>query len=79
MHLNCWKPFVKRKTSYASRTWRSDWDSPNRAFLGFFDQVEPDPSLETVTRGTHELILNNADAIIALGGGSAIDAAKAMM
>lgn len=48
--LELLEAFVKRKTSYASRTWRSDWDSPNRAFLGFFDQVEPDPSLETVTR-----------------------------
>lgn len=44
-----------------------------------FDQVEPDPSLETVIQGTHKLTTNNADAIIALGGGSAIDAAKAMM
>lgn len=44
-----------------------------------FDQVEPDPSLETVTLGTHMLIQDKADAIIALGGGSAIDAAKAMM
>lgn len=44
-----------------------------------FDRVEPDPSLETVTRGTRELMRVKADAIIALGGGSAIDAAKAMM
>ncbi|WDP90318.1 MAG: iron-containing alcohol dehydrogenase [Desulfobacter sp.] len=44
-----------------------------------FDRVEPDPSLETVTLGTHELVQAGADGIIALGGGSAIDAAKAMM
>lgn len=46
---------------------------------GVFDRVEPDPSLDTVTRGTQELIREKADAVIALGGGSAIDAAKAMM
>ncbi|MFV0422488.1 1-propanol dehydrogenase PduQ [Oleidesulfovibrio sp.] len=43
-----------------------------------FDGVEPDPSLETVTRGTHLFMQNHADAVIALGGGSAIDAAKAI-
>ncbi len=50
-----------------------------RIQYSLFDRVEPDPSLETVTSGTHELIQAGADAIIALGGGSAIDAAKAMM
>ncbi len=45
----------------------------------FFDGVEPDPSLETVTKGTLHLIHDDADLVIALGGGSAIDAAKAML
>jgi len=44
-----------------------------------FDKVEPDPSLETVQKGTVKLLADGADLIIALGGGSAIDAAKAMM
>lgn len=44
-----------------------------------FDEVEPDPSLETVTRGTMHFIREKADAVVALGGGSAIDAAKAIM
>ncbi|MCW7753358.1 iron-containing alcohol dehydrogenase [Desulfobotulus sp. H1] len=44
-----------------------------------FDGVEPDPSLETVTRGTLLLLQHESDLVIALGGGSAIDAAKAMM
>lgn len=44
-----------------------------------FDQVEPDPSLETVQKGLVQLLADRADLVIALGGGSAIDAAKAMM
>lgn len=43
-----------------------------------FDGVEPDPSLETVTRGAVLFLKNKADMVIALGGGSAIDAAKAI-
>lgn len=43
-----------------------------------FDGVEPDPSLETVTKGTVQFMQDKADLIIALGGGSAIDAAKAI-
>ncbi len=43
-----------------------------------FDSVEPDPSLDTIMRGVE--VMNNfrPDVIIALGGGSAIDAAKGM-
>ncbi len=43
-----------------------------------FADVEPDPSLETIRKGTE--IMNNfkPDVIIALGGGSAMDAAKGM-
>ncbi|MDF2544193.1 MAG: hypothetical protein K0S47_3911 [Herbinix sp.] len=43
-----------------------------------FDSVEPDPSLETIMKGVE--VMNNfkPDVIIALGGGSAIDAAKGM-
>jgi alcohol dehydrogenase class IV len=44
-----------------------------------FAEVEPNPSLETVQKGTVKLLAAGADLIIALGGGSAIDAAKAMM
>lgn len=43
-----------------------------------FDGVEPDPSLETVTKGTKQFLQDQADLIIALGGGSPIDAAKAI-
>ncbi len=43
-----------------------------------FSDVEPDPSVETVRRGTQAMEQFRPDVIIALGGGSAIDAAKGM-
>ena len=43
-----------------------------------FSDVEPDPSVETVDRGAAELTSFGADAIIAFGGGSPMDAAKSM-
>jgi alcohol dehydrogenase class IV len=41
-------------------------------------EVEPDPSLETVHRGAEQMRQYEPDWIIGLGGGSAMDAAKAM-
>ncbi|MGI5902092.1 MAG: bifunctional acetaldehyde-CoA/alcohol dehydrogenase [Desulfitobacteriia bacterium] len=43
-----------------------------------FSEVEPDPSLTTVKKGLTVMQTLKPDVIIALGGGSAIDAAKAM-
>ena len=43
-----------------------------------FDQVEPDPSLETIMKGVDSMNKFQPDVVIALGGGSAIDAAKGM-
>jgi acetaldehyde dehydrogenase / alcohol dehydrogenase len=43
----------------------------------FYD-VEPDPSLETVERGLSVINTFNPDVIIAIGGGSPMDAAKIM-
>ncbi|MCX7842948.1 MAG: bifunctional acetaldehyde-CoA/alcohol dehydrogenase [Clostridia bacterium] len=43
-----------------------------------FQDVEPDPSVETVFKGVREMNKFNPDIIIALGGGSPIDAAKGM-
>lgn len=43
-----------------------------------FSDVEPDPSKETVMRGAEAMGAFNPDVIIALGGGSAMDAAKGM-
>ena len=46
--------------------------------LDVFAEVEPEPSLETVRRGADALRAFAPDWIIGLGGGSAMDAAKAM-
>lgn len=43
-----------------------------------FDGVEPDPSVETVMKGAQAMREFEPDWIIAMGGGSPIDAAKAM-
>ncbi len=43
-----------------------------------FEGIEPDPSVETVMRGAEAMRKFDPDWIIAMGGGSPIDAAKAM-
>ena len=43
-----------------------------------FEGIEPDPSVETVMRGADAMLKFEPDWIIAMGGGSPIDAAKAM-
>ena len=43
-----------------------------------FEGIEPDPSVETVMRGAEAMLKFQPDWIIAMGGGSPIDAAKAM-
>lgn len=46
--------------------------------VNIFYDVEPDPSLETVERGLSVINTFNPDVIIAIGGGSPMDAAKIM-
>ena len=43
-----------------------------------FEGVEPDPSVETVMKGAEAMRVFEPDWIVAMGGGSPIDAAKAM-
>lgn len=43
-----------------------------------FEGVEPDPSIETVFRGAKAMQEFEPDVIVSIGGGSPIDAAKAM-
>lgn len=44
-----------------------------------FNDIEPDPSIEIVKNGLSHIIRTKPDALIALGGGSVIDAAKAII
>ena len=43
-----------------------------------FDEVEPDPSLQTVQKGVAVMNQYSPDLVVAVGGGSVMDAAKAM-
>ena len=43
-----------------------------------FEGIEPDPSVDTVMRGAEAMMRFEPDWIVAIGGGSPIDAAKAM-
>ncbi|WP_306214008.1 bifunctional acetaldehyde-CoA/alcohol dehydrogenase [Actinoplanes sp. RD1] len=50
----------------------------NRVALQIIDDVEPEPRMTTVDRGATLMRSFRPDTIIALGGGSAMDAAKVM-
>lgn len=50
----------------------------NQVHYEIFSDVEPDPSFDTIDRGVEAMGSFEPDVIIALGGGSAIDAAKGM-
>ncbi|MGL4374114.1 MAG: bifunctional acetaldehyde-CoA/alcohol dehydrogenase, partial [Turicibacter sp.] len=50
----------------------------NKVDLELFFDVEPDPSIDTVNEGVELMRKFQPDVIIALGGGSSMDAAKVM-
>lgn len=50
----------------------------NRVALQIIDDIEPEPSIGTVRRGAETMRSFRPDTIIALGGGSPMDAAKVM-
>ncbi len=50
----------------------------NKCDFEIFSNINPDPDVETVWQGLERMREFNPDCIVALGGGSAIDAAKAM-
>ncbi|MBE6623523.1 MAG: iron-containing alcohol dehydrogenase [Ruminococcaceae bacterium] len=47
--------------------------------VSIFGEVRPDPPIELVAQGLEFLLKANADIVVALGGGSSIDAAKAVL
>ncbi|MVM31377.1 iron-containing alcohol dehydrogenase [Spirosoma sp. HMF4905] len=46
--------------------------------VAVFSAVQPDPTVQTVLDGLAELTKHDADVVVAVGGGSSIDAAKAI-
>ncbi|WEV60639.1 bifunctional acetaldehyde-CoA/alcohol dehydrogenase [Streptococcaceae bacterium ESL0729] len=52
--------------------------NPNNPRVAIFSDVEPNPSTNTVYKGLEVFMDFNPDVVVALGGGSAMDAAKAM-
>ena len=44
-----------------------------------FSDIESDPSTDVVEKGLMHIIMKKPDALIAIGGGSVIDAAKAII
>ena len=56
----------------------SDFFDKIEAEYEIFSDVRPDPDMETVAAGIKKLAAFKADAIVAFGGGSEIDAAKSI-
>ena len=50
----------------------------NKVIYQLYSDVEPDPSIQTVKKGWEIMEAFKPDTIIALGGGSVMDAAKGM-
>ncbi|MEM2941350.1 MAG: iron-containing alcohol dehydrogenase [Thermoproteota archaeon] len=65
-----------RRSGYLNAIVKSLEEAGLKIFV--FDQVEPNPSIETVYKGAEEGRRKNCNLIVALGGGSAMDAAKGM-
>ncbi len=51
----------------------------NNCKVSIFSEIVPDPSIEIVTKGVDIILKEKPEVIIAIGGGSAIDAAKAIV
>lgn len=68
-------PFIKQSGMLEKIT--SRLDQLNSRYIVFSDIV-PDPPIESVTEGVKVIQESQPEVIIAIGGGSAIDAAKAM-
>ncbi|HHV65362.1 MAG TPA: bifunctional acetaldehyde-CoA/alcohol dehydrogenase [Peptococcaceae bacterium] len=69
---------VMLKSGYVDKVLYYLRKRPDYVHSEIFAEVEPDPSLDTVKKGLAIIQSFKPDVIIALGGGSAIDAAKAM-
>ena len=66
------------KLGYVKKLTDQLYARDNHVDIEVFFDVEPDPDIKTVYRGAEVMKRFQPDTIIALGGGSAIDAAKVM-
>lgn len=68
-------PFIEKSGMLSFIT-----DRLQQAFIEFevFSDVVPDPPLDKITNGVKRLLEINPDCVLAIGGGSAIDSAKAI-
>lgn len=57
----------------------TDWVDRVGGSFRIFSDVRADPDIDTVTKGVGSLLDFEPDAVVAFGGGSAIDAAKAIV
>ncbi|MDR2670198.1 MAG: iron-containing alcohol dehydrogenase [Oscillospiraceae bacterium] len=69
-------PYMVKSGTVAEITSRL---AQNRIEHVIFSEIEPDPSIETVAAGLQVIFREKPGTVIALGGGSAIDATKAML
>lgn len=65
-----------QKSGFLDKTKKLLQEAGLESFL--FEGVEPDPSIETVMKGAKFMQEHEPDVILSIGGGSPIDAAKAM-
>lgn len=68
-------PFIEKSGMLSTIT-----DRLQQAFIEFevFSDVVPDPPLDKITNGVKRLLEIDPDCVLAIGGGSAIDSAKAI-
>ena len=69
--------FIVADPFFSKNGWAQRIGKYAREFF-VFDQISPDPSVNLVAQGAARLREFSADAVVALGGGSAMDCAKAI-
>lgn len=50
-----------------------------KTYYEIFDEIKPDPTIELVKAGAEKLLKSDYDLLVSIGGGSAIDTAKAII
>jgi alcohol dehydrogenase class IV len=73
---NIVKPFIVHGKHLYSSEWFSDLTNQKKYIL--FSEYEPNPDLNHILDGLSEFKKNGCDGIVAIGGGSCIDVAKAI-